>query len=182
MPIRQSQKGLYPDNWKEIRAQILLRSVENGIAVCEKCKRPNTLTVFVFSGSANVPNGSWFIPDESGDCTITKPDGESFFIDIDDIEPVDEDEQIGKWVKTVLTIAHLDQDPTNNHFDNLKALCQRCHNIHDAYARTLHRKLRNEWKAIQAGESMCTLKELCEVYGTHRINIALRGEPGYEQG
>lgn len=27
-----------------------------------------------------------------------------------------------------LTVAHLDQDPTHNDHDNLKALCQRCHN------------------------------------------------------
>lgn len=34
--------------------------------------------------------------------------------------------------KIVLTIAHLDQDPTNNADENLAALCQRCHNRHDA--------------------------------------------------
>ncbi len=32
----------------------------------------------------------------------------------------------------VLTIAHLDHDPTNNSPDNLRALCQKCHNRHDA--------------------------------------------------
>ena len=34
--------------------------------------------------------------------------------------------------KVVLTIAHLDQDPANNAPDNLRALCQRCHNALDA--------------------------------------------------
>ena len=34
--------------------------------------------------------------------------------------------------KVVLTIAHLDQDPANNEPTNLRALCQRCHNAHDA--------------------------------------------------
>jgi len=37
--------------------------------------------------------------------------------------------------KVVLTVAHLDQDPTNNgrpgDRPNLKALCQRCHLAHD---------------------------------------------------
>jgi len=30
-----------------------------------------------------------------------------------------------------LATAHLDHDPTNNHPRNFKALCQRCHMIHD---------------------------------------------------
>ena len=34
--------------------------------------------------------------------------------------------------KIVLTVAHLDHDPRNNADDNLAALCQRCHNRHDA--------------------------------------------------
>jgi len=29
--------------------------------------------------------------------------------------------------KVVLTVAHLDHDPTNNEPDNLRAMCQRCH-------------------------------------------------------
>lgn len=37
-----------------------------------------------------------------------------------------------RTVKIVLTVAHLDHDPTNNALDNLRALCQRCHNRHDA--------------------------------------------------
>lgn len=36
-----------------------------------------------------------------------------------------------KLIKIVLTIAHLDHDPTNNNRKNLKALCQRCHNRYD---------------------------------------------------
>ena len=32
----------------------------------------------------------------------------------------------------VLTIAHLDHDPTHNEAGNLRALCQRCHNAYDA--------------------------------------------------
>lgn len=32
----------------------------------------------------------------------------------------------------VLTVAHMDHDPGNSAPDNLKALCQRCHNTYDA--------------------------------------------------
>lgn len=37
----------------------------------------------------------------------------------------------------VLTVAHLDHDPSNCAEDNLKALCQRCHNRYDAKMRRL---------------------------------------------
>lgn len=38
----------------------------------------------------------------------------------------------GKDAKIVLTIAHLDHTPENCNYDNLRALCQRCHNRYDA--------------------------------------------------
>ena len=31
----------------------------------------------------------------------------------------------------MLAAAHLDSDPTNNRLKNLRALCQRCHMLHD---------------------------------------------------
>lgn len=37
--------------------------------------------------------------------------------------------------RVVLTIAHMDQDETNNDDENLRALCQRCHNAWDAKSR-----------------------------------------------
>ena len=39
--------------------------------------------------------------------------------------------------KVVLTVAHLDHNPANNVWHNLKAMCQRCHLTYDA---PLHRK------------------------------------------
>jgi len=36
-----------------------------------------------------------------------------------------------KSTKIILTIAHLDHDKTNNDYDNLAALCQKCHLGHD---------------------------------------------------
>lgn len=43
-----------------------------------------------------------------------------------------------KAVKVVLTIAHINQDPTDNRPVNLLALCQRCHNRIDLPYRTLN--------------------------------------------
>ena len=42
-------------------------------------------------------------------------------------------------VRVVLTIAHLDHDPTHNDPENLRALCQRCHNRYDAKHRAANR-------------------------------------------
>lgn len=53
----------------------------------------------------------------------------------------------GKLVKIVLTIAHLDHTPENCSPDNLRALCQRCHNRYDA-------KHRAETRGSKAMQSM----------------------------
>jgi hypothetical protein len=41
--------------------------------------------------------------------------------------------------RVVLATAHLDHDPTNNRPRNLKALCQRCHMLHDQAEHRLQR-------------------------------------------
>jgi len=60
--------------------------------------------------------------------------------------------------RVVLTIAHLDHDPTNNDPANLRALCQRCHNTHDsahrrANARARLRKARALGDLFAGGEA-----------------------------
>lgn len=51
----------------------------------------------------------------------------------------------------VLTVAHLDHDPTNNDPSNLRVWCQRCHNTYDQP----HRQ-RNAWlsRAAKNGQQM----------------------------
>ena len=46
----------------------------------------------------------------------------------------------GKEARIILTIAHLDHTPENNDPQNLRALCQRCHNQYDAQHRSETRK------------------------------------------
>lgn len=41
-------------------------------------------------------------------------------------------EKTGRWVKVVLTIAHLNHQPEDCDEENLKALCQRCHLLYDS--------------------------------------------------
>jgi hypothetical protein len=43
--------------------------------------------------------------------------------------------------KVVLATAHLDHNPTNNRQRNLKALCQRCHMMHDRSEHQRRRRL-----------------------------------------
>mgnify|MGYP006322693029 CR=1 FL=1 len=43
-------------------------------------------------------------------------------------------------IKIVLTIAHLNHDINDNRYENLKALCQKCHNQLDAPYRASNRK------------------------------------------
>lgn len=52
----------------------------------------------------------------------------------------------------VLTIAHLDQDITNNDDSNLAALCQRCHINHDKWFQVLHRYQNKKRKWEQLGQ------------------------------
>lgn len=51
--------------------------------------------------------------------------------------------------RVVLTIAHMDQDKTNNEPDNLRALCQRCHLRHDLGQHIANRKYGRNWKRAQ---------------------------------
>lgn len=49
--------------------------------------------------------------------------------------------------QVVLTVAHIDQDKTNNRFNNLAALCQKCHLGHDRKQHEANRKYGREHKA-----------------------------------
>lgn len=51
--------------------------------------------------------------------------------------------------KVVLTVAHIDHDKKNNRFDNLAALCQRCHLKHDLPHHINNRKYGRNWKKNQ---------------------------------
>jgi 5-methylcytosine-specific restriction endonuclease McrA len=51
--------------------------------------------------------------------------------------------------KVILTVAHVDRDKNNNQFDNLAALCQRCHLRHDAKQHADNRRYGRNWKGEQ---------------------------------
>ena len=101
MPIKPENKKLYPKNWKEIRQKILERS-ENRCAFCG-----------VLNHSIGYRN----------------KDGE--FIECEGMAAEAADLDGEHLIQIILTIAHLDHNPTNNNPENLRALCQKCHNNYD---------------------------------------------------
>ncbi len=51
-----------------------------------------------------------------------------------------------KYIKIVCTVAHLDGQLVDHSLDNLRFWCQRCHNRHDAKARSLNAQATNRSK------------------------------------
>jgi len=116
MPIKPENKHRYPVNWKQIRAAILERAGH----ACENCR---------------LPNGSHIVRG-AGESADTFMDMDGYVFDADDGTRLgrvrhSDYEGVGKWVKIVLTIAHLDHIPENCDPANLRAWCQRCHLRYD---------------------------------------------------
>lgn len=106
MPIRKELQHLYRGPvWRDTRRRILTRAKEK----CEFCGKPNRRLVYVTRDGS----GRWwpFAPNRILCLYI--------------------DKLTVHLIECVLTIAHLDHDPTNNDDSNLKALCQACHLKHD---------------------------------------------------
>ena len=123
MPIDYKK---YPPNWKtEIRPAIMQRA-EN---CCEFCKVKNYKIIL-----RGIWNDLECYQDENGtiyDASTSEVIGSDY---------VGEVHSTNKFIKIILTIAHLDHDVNNNDFSNLKALCQRCHNRYDVGFRKKNRK------------------------------------------
>ena len=118
----------YPANWKsEIRPRILARAGNK----CEICQVENCAEGYRF------PSGRFVTIDEYARCWLD-PQDEAACEKVLSKDPI----------RIVLTIAHIhDPDPLNCADDNLKALCQRCHNKLDAPMRAKHAaetRLRNK--------------------------------------
>lgn len=117
MPIKPENKKLYPKNWEKIRRQILKRAKNK----CEFCGVKNYAIGYRDSQGAFVETtrNSWH--------------GEAV--------------GLSKIIRIILTIAHLDHDPTNNNPQNLRALCQKCHNNYDKEHRAETRRKTKEMRS-----------------------------------
>lgn len=127
MPIKKENKDRYPENWKEIRQKILERADNK----CEFC---------------GIENKSILRYKDNKLDSVCRPSDFEYQMLASVRGPYRAADSNGKFHNyknslVVLTIAHLDQTPEHCEYDNLKALCQHCHNKLDAPYRALHRKI-----------------------------------------
>jgi 5-methylcytosine-specific restriction endonuclease McrA len=128
MPIKPENRSKYPTDWLQIRDRILEREGH----CCKFCKVPNHIYI------ARSVDGRYYML-ASGEARDAST-GEQVAFHFDEFPTQ-------KWIEVVLTVAHLDHDPTNNADENLAALCQRCHNRHDVPQRVESRRKTRERKA-----------------------------------
>lgn len=141
MPIRDENRDRYPADWKQISARVR----EEAGNVCEFCTVPNGAMIYrgthdgkpawrlrgspVFCGSHDADTGAEML-------------GTSW----------DDFDTNCRAVTVVLTVAHLDHMPEHNARENLRALCQRCHNAYDAPMRRAG--MRDRAKASRAAADL----------------------------
>jgi len=124
VPIRPEYRWLYPIDWPQLSALIRFERAKGS---CERCARPHGRIV-CHSG-----DGRWWDEEAQG-----WRNGQGRLLRSHGAAPTSDDPAT-LTTRVYLAAAHLDHDPTNNHARNLKALCQRCHMLHD---RDEHRRRR----------------------------------------
>ena len=131
MPIRREFRWLYPIDWVQISRRVRF---ERARGRCESCGRPHGLRV------TQLPDGRWW--DEAGHVWRDDAGGAAPWPDIVEFAAA-------RPKRVWLGAAHLDHDPQNSSWRNLRALCQRCHLRHD---RPEHRRRRRlTWLRRRAG-------------------------------
>jgi hypothetical protein len=121
MPIRRELRPLYPPNWKELSRRVRF---DRAKGLCECCGRPHAKLIRC------LPDGRWFDPAQQ--TWRDRRGRRTRWPDLLAMIPA-------RSTRIVLAAAHLDHDPSNNRWPNLKCLCQRCHLSHD---RPYHRAQR----------------------------------------
>lgn len=129
MPIRSDLRSLYPANWRDISRRVRFERAEGK---CQDCKRPHGLEIRC------LPDGRWFDPSVQ---TWRSARGRQVrWPDL--LEAI----ETRSWT-VQLAAAHLDHQPSNCRLRNLRALCQRCHLIHDRPHHLARRRItyRRRW-------------------------------------
>jgi hypothetical protein len=128
MPIRPDLRILYRGPvWKAIRREILARAGN----CCERCGAPNRTSV--------LRAGGWWAPVGAMPAEYWRFGGRR-----EAVVSIPH-----RTVRVVLTVAHLNHDPSDNRPENLRALCQWCHLDHD---RKLHLASARRTKARKHGQ------------------------------
>jgi len=124
MPVKPENIDKYPDNWKQISSYIRFVRAKNH---CEVCGVRN------YSIIERHKYGKWsYVSQALMDQLYSKIKyaGHNMTTAL----------RYFGFVKVILTTAHLDHNPENCDHDNLKAMCQKCHNSYDAEHRKQTRR------------------------------------------
>ena len=116
MPIKAENRARYPKDWPAISQAIRDRAKH----CCEFCGVPHNEL------GGRSPNGTWHKATPKGEKLLRlewPTPGEQWHC-------VGYDKPL-RIVRIILTVAHLDHTPENCAPENLRALCQRCHNVYD---------------------------------------------------
>ena len=124
MPIRPENRFFYPIDWVQLSQVVRF---ERAKGCCESCGRPHGQLV------CHLGDGRWW---DEADQTWRSGKGRKLKLASPEALPAD---TAFHTTRVYLACAHLDHDPGNNAPANLKALCQRCHILHD---RDEHRRQR----------------------------------------
>ena len=117
MPIRREHRHFYPIDWPQLSAVIRFVRAQSR---CEGCGRPHMQDV------QHLGDGRWWDAEarhwrDGGGCLMRRA------------LPAPEGMEAGlvKVTRVVLATAHRNHDTADNAGNNLAALCQRCHMLHD---------------------------------------------------
>jgi hypothetical protein len=120
MPIRPEVRWLYPVDWPQLSKMVRF---ERAKGRCETCGRPHGQQVH------HLGDGRWW--DEEREVWRDGHGRPVKRLAHYDGGAATHLGLVVRATRVVLAAAHLDHDPTNNRPRNLKALCQRCHLLHD---------------------------------------------------
>ena len=135
MPIKPEMRGFYPLDWPQLSDSIRFRRAKGR---CEHCGRPHKQLV------CQLADGRWY-----DDAAKRWRDDKGRVVRTNLPDPFNLPSEIrARFVYVVLACAHIDQDISNNAPTNLRALCQRCHLIHDRPYHRLSRWL--TWRSSKA--------------------------------
>ena len=144
MPIKPENKGRYPKNWAEISHFIIHERAKNKCEVCGV--RNHAVGYRDEEGFFHGICGNIFL-DLAGKGLkypslqlLPYVEARELADGLNDLDIEDE-----TYIVIVLTTAHLDHTPENCDLDNLKAMCQKCHNNYDApHRKQTRRATRNK--------------------------------------
>lgn len=121
-PISPARRHLYPANWPEISNRVR----RDADWRCMECDVPHLQLGYRYPKRG----GEWRPVDDRASAAVNQC--------LEDLRG-----PAGRLTRIIITVHHVDGDPTNNATDNLRALCQRCHLRADLQLR-LERKATGE--------------------------------------